>query len=119
MPKVKPAPAAPETIHNQDLGGVKVTIQLHSGQAGVPVVISLPYPCAWRGRLMQLVQRFQTDEAGRVVVMLPPSDELTPLREAGSPFGNRAPVLYKLQCEPTGLVAFEVPNVPEWTLGES
>ena len=56
MPKVKPAPVVPETIHNQDQGGVKVTIQLHSGQAGVPVVISLPYPCAWHGRLLQLVQ---------------------------------------------------------------
>ena len=119
MPRIKPVPAVPETVHNQDLGGVKVTIQLHSGRPGVQVLISLPYPCAWRGRLVQLVQRFQTDEAGRVVVMLPPSEELQPLREAGSPFRNRAPVLYKLQCEPTGLVAFEVPNVPEWTLGES
>ena len=118
MPKVKHTPVVPETIYNQDLGGVKVTIQLHSGQSGVPVVIFLPYPCAWRGRLVQLVQRFQTDDLGRVVVMLPPSDELVPLREAGNSFRNRAPVLYKLQCEPTGLVAFEVPNVPEWTLGE-
>ena len=118
MARVKPAPATQEMVHNQGLGGVKVTIQLHNERPGVPVAISLPYPCAWRGRLMQLVQRFQTDEAGRVVVMMPPSDELTPLREAGSPFRNRVPVLYKLQCEPIGLVAFEVPNVPEWTLGE-
>jgi hypothetical protein len=58
------------------------------------------------------VQRFVTDEAGRVVVMLPPSGEIKPLSPR-----NRVPVLYKMECAPVGVLTFEVPNVPEWTLG--
>jgi hypothetical protein len=102
-----------EKVYNQDLGGVKVTIQLHSQRAKVDVVISLPAACAWKGRVLDRKQTFKTDENGRVVVMLPPSDEIKPLSAR-----NPVPVPYKLECAPVGALTFQVPNVPEWTLGE-
>lgn len=111
MPKVKPEP--PETVYNEELGGVKVIVQLHDERKGVQVTITLPYPCAWRGRLVQRVQKLHTDERGRVAVMLPPSDELAPLHPR-----NKVPVLYKFACEPIGIAAIHVPNQAEWTLGE-
>jgi hypothetical protein len=112
MTKVRTKPVVEETVHNQGLGGVKVTIQLHTERGGVDVVISLPGACAWQGRMLDRVQRFVTDEAGRVVVMLPPSDEIKPLSPR-----NRVPVPYKMECVPVGTLTFEVPNLPEWTLG--
>ena len=112
MARVKIKPPVTETVHNQDVGGVKVTIQRHSERPGVDVVISLPGACAWHGRMLDRVQRFVTDEAGRVVVMLPPSDEIKPLSPR-----NRVPVPYKMECVPVGTLTFEVPSVPEWTLG--
>ncbi len=113
MRRVVLQPQLPETVHNVHLGGVKVTIQLHSQQAGIEMTISLSGPCSWNGRMLDQVQRFVTDEAGRVVVMLPPSDEIKSLTPR-----NRVPGLYKLQCAPIGVLTFEVPNVQEWTLGE-
>lgn len=101
-----------ETVYNQDLGGVKVIIQLHSQQSDVEIVISLPAACAWHGRVLDRKQRFKTDENGRLVVMLPPSGEIKPLSPR-----NRVPVPYKLECAPVGALIFEVPDVPEWTLG--
>jgi len=103
----------PEVIHNAEAGGVKVTIQLHSGRAGEEMLISLPGACSWQGRVLDLAQRFVTDEAGRVIVMLPPSEEIKSLTSR-----NRVPGLYKLVCAPIGALTFEVPNVPEWTLGQ-
>ncbi len=113
MTRVKVKPPVTETVHNRNVGGVKVTIQLHSQQPGIEMTISLPGACAWNGRMLDQVQRFVTDEAGRVVVMLPPSDEIKPLMPR-----NRVPGLYKLQCAPIGVLTFEVPNVQEWTLGQ-
>jgi len=112
MAKVKVKPTVQEIIHNEDLGGVKVTIQLHVPAPGVEVMISLPGPCSWQGRMLSQVQRFLTDEAGRVVVMLPPSEEVKALTPR-----NPVPGMYKLQCVPIGTLTFEVPNVSEWTLG--
>lgn len=113
MARVRPAPIVPEVIHNAEAGGVKVTIQLHSGRAGEEMLISLPGACSWQGRVLDLAQRFVTDEAGRVIVMLPPSEEIKSLTSR-----NRVPGLYKLVCAPIGTLTFEVPNVPEWTLGQ-
>lgn len=92
--------------------GVRVTIQLHSGKPGVEMIISLPGACAWNGRVLDRMQRFVTDGSGKVVVMLPPSDEITSLAKR-----SPATVFYKLECAPIGVLTFQVPNVPEWTLG--
>jgi hypothetical protein len=62
--------------------------------------------------MLPQVQRFFTDDAGRVVAMLPPSEEIKALTSR-----NPVPGLYKLQCNPVGTLTFEVPNVSEWTLG--
>jgi hypothetical protein len=112
MARVKVKPVVKETIHNEDLGGVRVTIQLHIPDPRVEVVVSLSGPCAWQGRILPQVQRFFTDETGRVVAMLPPSEEIKALTPR-----NPVPGLYKLQCAPIGTLTFEVPNLPEWTLG--
>ncbi len=112
MAQVSRQPTAREAIHNEGMGGVKVTIQLHIAAPRVEVMISLPGPCVWQGRLLSQTQRFFTDEAGRVVVMLPPSEEIKALTPR-----NPVPGLYKLTCGPVGTLTFEVPNVPEWTLG--
>ncbi len=100
------------TVHNKKPSGVRVTIQLYVPESRVEVVVSLPGPCAWQGRILPQVQRFFTDEAGRVVIMLPPSEEIKALTPR-----NPVPGLYKLQCAPIGTLTFEVPNVAEWTLG--
>lgn len=112
MARVMRRQAPAETVHNEDLGGVKVTIQLHIPEPGVEVMISLPGPSSWQGRILSQVQRFFTDEAGRVVIMLPPSEEIKALTPR-----NPVPGTYKLQCVPIGTLTFEVPNVSEWTLG--
>ncbi len=113
MRKVMSQPQLPETIHNADLGGVRVTIQLRSQREREQITISLPGPSAWKGKLLELGQRFDTDKQGRVVVMLPPSEEIKALTPR-----NSVPGLYKLQAASVGTLTFEVPNVPEWTLGE-
>lgn len=109
MPKVRPQI---EHVYNEDLGGVRVTIQLYDPRPNVTMVVSLPYACAWQGKLVPRMQSFVTDDQGQVIVRLPPSDELKPL--AGR---QKETVAYKLECEPVGKLAFVVPNVPEWTLG--
>lgn len=111
MAKVKKSVVL-ETIHNADFGGVKVTFQLHSEQEGVEVVISLPPACSWNGRVLDRVQRFVTDKSGKVVVMLPPTEEIRSLAKR-----SPATISYKLECAPIGVLTFQVPNVPEWTLG--
>lgn len=104
MARVKPS----------DSRGVKVTIRLLNQQRGVPMTISLPFPCAWRGQLAPRVQRVATDAQGQVTLYLPPSAELKPLH----PRAEARAVPYRLDCAVTGNLAFEVPDVPEWTLGE-
>ncbi len=113
MPKVVPAPQSIGTVHNADQGGVRVTIQLRSRRERERITISLSGPCAWKGKLLELVQYFDTDNQGRVVVMLPPSEEIKALTPR-----NPVPGLYKLQAPSIGMLTFEVPNVPKWTLGE-
>lgn len=113
MPKVSPARQPAETVYNADQGGVRVTIQLRSQREREQITISLPGPCAWKGKLLELVQHFATDKDGRVVVMLPPSEEIKALTPRRNPVSG----LYKLQAPSVGTLTFEVPNVPEWTLG--
>ena len=96
--------------------GVKVTVRLLNRQPGVPMVVSLPYPCAWQGQLVPRVQRVVTDAGGEATLYLPPSGELKPLHDRGS--GRSSAVLYRLDCAVTGNLAFEVPATSEWTVGE-
>jgi hypothetical protein len=109
MAKVKPVD---EKVYNQELGGVRVTIQLYSPLPNEEVMISLPGPSAWQGKLLPSVQRLLTDNDGCIVIMLPPSEEIKALTPR-----NPVPGLYKLTCAFVGTLTFEVPNVPEWTLG--
>ena len=109
MARVKPVD---ERVYNQELGGVKVTIQLYSQRPNEEIMISLPGPSVWQGKLLPLVQRLWTDNDGRIVVMLPPSEEIKALTPR-----NPVPGLYKLQCASIGTLTFEVPNVAEWMLG--
>jgi hypothetical protein len=92
--------------------GVRVTIQLHSGKPGVEMIISLPVACAWNGRMLNRTQHFITDSSGKVVVTLPPTEEIKSLAKR-----SPATISYKLECAPIGVLTFQVPNVPEWTLG--
>lgn len=110
MPRVKPVD---EKVYNQELGGVKVTIQLYNQRSKDEVMISLPGPAVWEGKLLPLVQRLWTDKDGQIVVMLPPSEEIKALTPR-----NRVPGLYKLHSNSAGTFTFEVPSgVDEWTLG--
>lgn len=106
MPRVQPQK---ELVHNKDLGGTKVTIALYVPQEGVAISISLPYPCTWKGKLVPAYQEFKTDEEGKVVVMLPPSNELISIS------GKR--VNYLLETASVGKISFRVPKVKEWVLG--
>lgn len=118
MPKVKPnseRSKEPEqaTVYNQDQGGVRVTIQLYTPRGGVPIVVSLPYPCSWKGRLLPRIQTFVTDREGKVVAYLPPSAELKAFQPARE---SKGPISYLLECEPVGKLAFTVPQAREWKL---
>jgi len=77
------------------------------------MIISLPAACAWNGRVLDRTQRFITDGSGKVVVTLPPTEEIKSLAKR-----SPATIFYKLECAPIGVLTFQVPNVPEWTLGE-
>lgn len=92
--------------------GVKVIIQLHNSRPGVEVVISLPVACAWKGRMLDTKQKFTTDNNGKVIVYLPPTNEIKSLSPRGP-----AVVNYKLESDPIGTLVFQVPNVTEWVLG--
>lgn len=115
MPKVNPQaqPRSPG-VYNQDLGGVRVTIQLYDPKPGVAMTVSLPFACSWRGKLLPRMQTFVTDDEGKVVTYLPTSAEVRPFQSTGQ---RKGLIQYKLECEPIGKLAFEVPNVREWRLG--
>lgn len=108
--KIKPSTG---TVYNDGLGGTKVTIQLRTPQPLVEIILSLPFPCAWNGKLLEKIQVFYTDQDGKVVVMLPPSSQIVPLVSRRSP----ATIYYKLECRPIGALTFTVPDATEWTLG--
>lgn len=109
MAKVK---SSEKKIYNQDFGGVEVTVQFYRQKPNEEVLISLPVACSWKGKLLPLVQRLFSDEEGRIVVMLPPTEEIKPLSQRGP-----AVVNYRLDSVSVGSLVFQVPNTTQWTLG--